>query len=375
MLKMRSVSSLCLLVASTVWMACSPESGVGVIRLDGGSGGTGAPTAGTSGGAGTDGQPAGTSGTDPGTAGTTGVGTAGTMGTAGTGAGGDSTGTAGTGAAAIRRARLARARAAIRRARPARRARAAALPVLRVRPVRAAAGVVRRVPPAGVVRRVPPAGVARRARRAPAGAENKIVLYDGTAATFNSWASVRNPTGPNPWRNNADGTMTVVTGSGDIQSKMKFQDLLVHVEYMTPVIQPSDTGATGQNRGNSGVYLKGSYEMQILDSYGMAPAIDGCGAIYGIKAPSETACFMGGQWNTYEIEFKANVCNASGQKTANARIVKATLNGKVVQQDFEVTRVTTAGQAESCTAAGLLLQDHSSFKPVIYRNIWVIPRS
>jgi hypothetical protein len=205
--------------------------------------------------------------------------------------------------------------------------------------------------------------------------DNRIILFDGSAASFNGWASIRNLAGPNTWRNNGDGTMTVATGTGDILSKMKFQNLFVHVEYMTPVVQASDVSATGQNRGNSGVYLKGSYEMQVLDSYGTAPAIDGCGAVYSIRAPMTSACFMGGQWNTYEIEFQANVCNAQGAKTANARIVRATLNGVLVQQDVEVPNTTTAGQAETCGPQGLLLQDHSSFKPVTYRNIWVIPRN
>jgi hypothetical protein len=204
-------------------------------------------------------------------------------------------------------------------------------------------------------------------------AENRIVLYDGSAATFNGWAQMRNPDGPNPWRNNADMTMAVVTGTGDIQSKMKFQDLFVHVEYMTPEFQASDP--IGSNRPNSGVLLKGSYEMQIVDTYGQAPAIDGCGSVYGVRAPLETACFMGGQWNTYEIEFKANVCDAGGTKTGHARIVKATLNGRTVQQDVPVPTMTVGGLPESCGPAGLSLQDHATFKPLLYRNIWVIPRN
>jgi hypothetical protein len=110
--------------------------------------------------------------------------------------------------------------------------------------------------------------------------------------------------------------------------------------------------------------------MQVLDSYGMPIAKDTCGAVYSVKEPLVSACFQGGMWNTYEIEFKANTCNP----TVHARIVSATLNGKLVQQDVEVPGFTTAGQAESCNAAGLLLQSHSSFKPVTYRNIWVIPR-
>lgn len=364
------------------WMACSPESTPMMIRLDGG-GGASAPTAGTTGAAGTGEPVAGTSGTagsagggEAGTTGAAGMGAGGdpqgaagmgaggdpagtggtgagggTTGTAGAGAGGGTTGTAGTGAggSATGRAGTGGGTAGATGA--------------------AGAGGGR----AGTTGTA--GGGGSTGAGGAGGAENKIVLYDGTAASFNGWASIRNPSGPNPWRNNADGTMTVVTNTGDIQSKMKFQDMFIHVEYLTPVWQATDTGATGQRRGNSGVYLKGSYEMQILDSYGMAPAIDGCGAVYGKRAPSSTACYMGGQWNTYEIEFKANVCNAQGQKTANARIVRATLNGVEVHRDFEVTSVTTAGQAESCSAAGVLLQDHDSVKPVVYRNIWVIPRN
>ena len=199
---------------------------------------------------------------------------------------------------------------------------------------------------------------------------NKVVLLDSSATSFNSWASVRNGAN-NPWKNNGDGSMTVITGTGDIQSKQKFQDVFLHVEYKTPMMPAS---ATGQERGNSGIYLKGSYEMQVLDTYGQAPAIDGCGALYSIKAPLVTACYQQEMWNTYEIEFKAQVCNAQGQKTANARMVKVTLNGMLVHQDVEASHTTTAGQPEDCAPKGILLQNHSSVLPVSYRNIWVIPR-
>jgi hypothetical protein len=212
-------------------------------------------------------------------------------------------------------------------------------------------------------------GAGGAAGTADAGAANKIVLLDGSTTAFNSWASVRNGAN-NPWKNNGDGTMTVITGTGDIQSKQKFQDLFVHAEYKTPMLPAN---VTGQERGNSGIYLKGSYEMQVLDTYGQPPAIDGCGAVYSIKAPLVVACYQQEMWNTYEIDFKAQTCNAQGQKTANARMVKVTLNGILVQQDVEVPHTTTAGQPEDCAPKGLLLQDHSSVLPVSYRNIWVIP--
>ena len=173
-----------------------------------------------------------------------------------------------------------------------------------------------------------------------------------------------------PWQNNGDGTMTVQTNTGDIISKETFQNVFVHVEYVTPRIT---TAGGGQERGNSGIYLKGSYEMQVLDTYGLPPAIDGCGAVYGISAPLVVACNEEEVWNTYEIEFQANVCN-NGQKTASAKFVEVTLNGMLVQQNVTVDNTTQAGQPETCDPKGILLQDHSSILPVSYRNIWVIPR-
>jgi hypothetical protein len=199
---------------------------------------------------------------------------------------------------------------------------------------------------------------------------NKKVLFDGSPATFNAWKSVRNG-GANPWQNNGDGTMTVKTNTGDIQSAEAFNDVFVHLEYMTPKIT---SAGGGQERGNSGVYLKGSYEAQVLDTYGLPPASDGCGAIYGISAPLKVACFDAEEWNVYEIEFKANTCQ-NGQKSGNANFTEVKLNGELVQQNVAVPGTTQAGQPESCDPKGILLQDHSSILPVTFRNIWVIPRN
>jgi hypothetical protein len=200
---------------------------------------------------------------------------------------------------------------------------------------------------------------------------NKVVLLDNTPATFAGWKSVRTG-GANPWKNNGDGTMTVSTNTGDIQSTEAFNDVFVHLEYMSPrwVTDPTDD----QQRGNSGAYLKGSYEVQILNTFGMAPANDRCGAIYGVSSPLETACFDAEEWNTYEIEFKSQTCNGN-QKTANARFISVKLNGKLVQENVDVPTTTQAGQDESCDPKGILLQDHSTVVPVTFRNIWVIPRN
>jgi hypothetical protein len=199
---------------------------------------------------------------------------------------------------------------------------------------------------------------------------NKVVLFDGSDTTFKSWKA-RNSNQDNPWTNNGDGTMTVKTNTGDIISKQTFQDVFLHVEYKTPKIT---SAGGGQERGNSGVYLKGSYEMQVLDTYGLPPAIDGCGALYSIKPPLVVACHKEDEWNTYEIEFKAQVCN-NGQKTANAKFIEVKLNGMLVQQNVEADHTTQAGLDETCDPRGVLLQDHSSILPVSFRNIWVIPRN
>lgn len=201
---------------------------------------------------------------------------------------------------------------------------------------------------------------------------NKKVLFDGSAETFSGWKSVRPNVVGNPWKNNGDGTMTVAQNTGDIQSTLAFNDVFVHLEYMSPrwVTAPSDD----QQRANSGVYMKGSYEVQILNTFGMAPANDRCGAIYGVRAPLETACFDAEEWNIYEIEFKAQTCNGN-QKTGNARFIEVKLNGKVVQTNVDVPTTTQAGQPETCDPKGILLQDHATVVPVTFRNIWVIPRN
>ncbi len=200
--------------------------------------------------------------------------------------------------------------------------------------------------------------------------EGKIVLFDGSDATFKEWKA-RNNGQDNPWQNNGDGSMTVKSNTGDIISKQGFQDVFLHLEYKTPKIT---SAGGGQERGNSGVYLKSSYEMQVLDTYGLAPMIDGCGALYSIAPPLVVACNKEDEWNTYEIEFKANVCN-NGQKSANAKFVEVKLNGQLVQQNVEADHTTQAGLDESCDPQGVLLQDHSSILPVSFRNIWVIPRN
>jgi hypothetical protein len=212
----------------------------------------------------------------------------------------------------------------------------------------------------------PPAAVPPAADPATPPMQPKLVLFDGT--NLDAWVS-RNSGGPAGWQVLGDGTMVVTPGTGDIITKQKFEDLFVHVEYKTPVFPAN---VMGQARGNSGVYLKGMYEMQVLDSFGLPPQIDGCGSVYGIKEPLTVACFQEEVWNTYDIEFRAPRFDNQGNKTSNASIVSAKLNNVLVQDNTDLPNGTRSGFAEAPGPAGLMLQDHSN--RISFRNIYVIPR-
>ncbi len=201
--------------------------------------------------------------------------------------------------------------------------------------------------------------------------DGRIVLFDGTS--LDAWRNAATD-GPCQWKLVGDGTMEVVPVEPptNVHTVMTFEDLCVHLEYMTPSYPPS---VTGQDRGNSGVYLKSAYELQVLDSVGQPADINTCGAVYGISAPLVVACNPELVFNTYEIEFKSSVWQGN-TKTDNAVVVSATLNGELVQNDVELDPpggATQAGEADGPGPKPLMLQDHRN--PVRFRNIWVkVPR-
>jgi len=198
-----------------------------------------------------------------------------------------------------------------------------------------------------------------------AGSNDKIVLFDG--ASFDEWKPLEGD-GPVPWQLVGDGSMLVVTGAGNVVSRRTFESVFVHVEYKTPMLAAS---VTGQDRGNSGVYLKGSYEMQVLDSFGRPPEIDGAGSLYGIQAPLVNSSFAEEIWNSYEIEFTAPSYDGGGNKLTNARVT-AHLNGALVQDETEAPTSTDPARPEAAGPGPLMLQEHQN--AVAFRNIWVIPR-
>ena len=153
-----------------------------------------------------------------------------------------------------------------------------------------------------------------------------------------------------------------------VTTKEAFGDAVWHIEFRLPY-QPFDRG---QNRGNSGAYVQGCYEVQMLDSFGLEGKDNECGGLYSIAAPLANAALPPLEWQTYDIDFTAPKF-ADGKKVSNARMT-VRHNGILVQDDVEVPVITPAGpQPEERPQGPLHLQEHGC--QVRYRNIWVRPKS
>jgi hypothetical protein len=189
--------------------------------------------------------------------------------------------------------------------------------------------------------------------------EGAIVLFDGHG--LGGWVK-RDGKTPADWPE-VDGILTVCRG--DIRTEKRFGNFRLHLEFNVPYMPQ----ARGQARGNSGVYLAGIHELQVLDSYGLTPQDNDCGAIYKQVVPSTNACKPPLQWQTYDVTFqKAQVEAGKVVKKARVTVVQ---NGIKTIDNAEI--VPTPGGADNAPGEDgpLLLQDHGN--PVQYRNIWIKP--
>lgn len=153
-------------------------------------------------------------------------------------------------------------------------------------------------------------------------------------------------------------------------SKRKFGSHKIHIEFLLPYM-PEDRG---QGRGNSGIYVQGRYEVQMLDSFGLAGKNNECGGLYSVKDPDLNMCYPPLSWQTYDIDYTAAKFDSAGKLTANPRIT-VLHNGVVVHKDVELPgeRSTTAAPSKPGPEPGPIhLQDHGN--PLRYRNIWVVEK-
>lgn len=148
----------------------------------------------------------------------------------------------------------------------------------------------------------------------------------------------------------------------------KYGDFRLHGEFMLPY-KPF---ARGQDRGNSGFYLQGRYEVQVLDSFGLEGIENECGSLYRTKRPDTNLCLPPLQWQTYDMDFASAKFDASGKKTSNMRIT-VWHNGVVIHDAASIPNKTGAGTAEGPNPLPIKLQEHGN--PVVYRNIWLIDMS
>jgi hypothetical protein len=155
-----------------------------------------------------------------------------------------------------------------------------------------------------------------------------------------------------------------------VTSKQKFGDQTVHIEFRLPY-QPEDGG---QGRGNSGMYLQGKYEVQMLDSFGLEGKNNECGGIYSVKDCDVNMCLPPLAWQTYDVDYTAARYDSEGKLESPPRIT-VKHNGVVIHDNVELPgdRNTTAAPVGAGPQPGPLhLQNHGN--PVRYRNIWVVEK-
>ena len=191
----------------------------------------------------------------------------------------------------------------------------------------------------------------------PAGAVVLLPFKKGAKTDLAAW------TNPN-WEVLDNGAARVRQGSNT--TKERFGDIKqLHVEFWLPL----EPGNRGQGRANSGVFLNDTYEVQVLDSFGLAYTSGDCGSLYSIKRPDVNASLPPETWQTYDIEFRTPRLNDDGSIKEGARIT-VVHNGIKIHDNVQIPQPTANPKAEQRITGPIQLQDHSH--PIQYRNIWLV---
>ncbi len=191
-----------------------------------------------------------------------------------------------------------------------------------------------------------------------------VVLFDGTS--LDAWLA-GNGNEPAKWKI-IDGAMQVVPGTGEIRTKESFGDCQLHIEFATPAkVEGGDQG-----RGNSGVFLMGMHEIQVLDNFDNDTYPDGlCASIYAENPPLVNACRKPGEWQTYDIVFHQPIWE--GETLKHPGTVTVVHNGALTQDNWEFegmsTHCTRRPLKPYANKLPLRLQDHNN--PMRFRNIWI----
>lgn len=193
-------------------------------------------------------------------------------------------------------------------------------------------------------------------------APDAVVLFDGT-----NLDAFRDPKG---WVITPDGTLLVTPKSPDVSTIARFADVQLHLEFRLPY-RPDKRG---QDRGNSGIFLQNTYEIQILDSFGLEGTYDECGAVYKIAAPRVNACRPPLQWQSFDITYRAPRFDAQG-KLAELGTVSVLQNGVPIHTDQELLWPTSGGGNKRAKPhpdkpQPIRIQEHGDFME--FRNIWLV---
>jgi hypothetical protein len=193
-----------------------------------------------------------------------------------------------------------------------------------------------------------------------------IVLFDGSS--LNGWISTTDSTAAK-WTLNKDGSMTVKDKTGNIQTQQNFGSIQLHIEWKSP----SQVNGKGQSRANSGIFLSGMYEVQVLDNNDNDTYVNGqVGSVYKQHVPLAMVSVPTGEWNTYDIIYHAPEFE-KGQKTKSGTLT-VIQNGVLIQDHVEIKGTTPYIGWPKNPPHGkgpLMLQDHQDNSRVSYRNIWV----